>query len=369
MSRSPRWAIAYKFKAQQAETRVNDIVASVGRLGTITPVAELEPVVVGGVTVPNASLHNMDEIERKDVRKGDTVVIERAGDVIPYVVRVVRRSGAANAVDVQDADALPGRGCGSHVVREEGEAALSLHQRRVPGAAEVAHPPLRLARRHGHRRPRRGSSTSWSMRGLVHDFADLYRVDAATIAEPRSAWPEKSATNLANAIAASKRPTSTASSTRSASVTSASTWRASSPSTSAAIHALLAADEAALLEVKASAPRWRRASRAFADDPKNRAVVEHLLKAGVEPQAPAAPTGALAGQDLRPDRRPREPDARRRREPHRTRRRPRLRQRQQEHQLRRRRRRPRLEAREGEEARRTDPRRGGVLGLLDGGTR
>src|SRR5438552_10110552 len=89
ISRSPRWAVAWKFKPRQATTRIVNILPSVGRTGVLTPVAELEPVQVGGVTVRNASLHNMDEVERKDVRIGDTVLLERAGDVIPYVVKVV----------------------------------------------------------------------------------------------------------------------------------------------------------------------------------------------------------------------------------------------------------------------------------------
>ena len=96
IARSPRWAIAYKFPPRQSTTRIIDIVAHVGRTGTLTPVASLEPVPIGGVVVKSASLHNMDEIARKDIRIGDTVVVERAGDVIPYVVRVIeeKRSGA-----------------------------------------------------------------------------------------------------------------------------------------------------------------------------------------------------------------------------------------------------------------------------------
>ena len=94
--RSPRWAIAFKFKPRQKETRVLDIVPSVGRTGVITPIASLAPVHIGGVTVSNASLHNMDEIERKDIRIGDEVLVERAGDVIPYVLRSFpeRRTGS-----------------------------------------------------------------------------------------------------------------------------------------------------------------------------------------------------------------------------------------------------------------------------------
>jgi len=90
VSRSPRWAIAYKFKAQQAETVVRDIEVQVGRIGYLTPVAKLEPVALAGVTISNASLHNLDEIRRKDVHVGDTVMIERAGDVIPYVLKVTK---------------------------------------------------------------------------------------------------------------------------------------------------------------------------------------------------------------------------------------------------------------------------------------
>jgi len=120
VSRSPRWAIAYKFKAQQAETRVDKIEAFVGRIGSLTPVAKLAPVQLAGVTISNASLHNLDEIRRKDIREGDTVLIERAGDVIPYVVRVTQ-PGDPRAAEFQMPAHCPV--CGGIIVHEEGEVA------------------------------------------------------------------------------------------------------------------------------------------------------------------------------------------------------------------------------------------------------
>ena len=119
-SRSPRWAIANKFKAQQVTTVIQDIMPQVGRTGAVTPVARLNPVFVGGVTVTNATLHNQDEINRKDIRIGDTVNIERAGDVIPKVVKVINEKRQNDTKPYSLPDSCPS--CGHEVYRPEGEA-------------------------------------------------------------------------------------------------------------------------------------------------------------------------------------------------------------------------------------------------------
>src|SRR6266566_1930065 len=147
ISRSPRWAVAYKFKPRQAITGVRAIVPSVGRTGVLTPIAELEPVAVGGVTIRNASLHNMDEIERKDVRVGDTVLIERAGDVIPYVVKVLTEKRTGKERKFRMPRKCPV--CGAEVVRAVGEAtakALAEHFGRLDRLMDASEEELQEVR-------------------------------------------------------------------------------------------------------------------------------------------------------------------------------------------------------------------------------
>ena len=119
-SRSPRWAIAGKFKAEQVTSVILDINASIGRTGAVTPVAKLNPVNVGGVVVTNATLHNQDEIDRKDVRIGDTVLVQRAGDVIPEVVKVINSKRPRNTLKYTLPNSCPV--CSKEVLRPKGES-------------------------------------------------------------------------------------------------------------------------------------------------------------------------------------------------------------------------------------------------------
>jgi DNA ligase (NAD+) len=197
----PRWAIALKFPARQATTVIRGIDVQVGRSGVLTPVARLAPVRVGGVVIRNVSLHNEDEVRRKDVRVGDTVLIERAGDVIPYVVQVVRSRRPRGGRAFRFPRRCPA--CGGRAVRAEGEA----YWRCVGSAC-----PAQLRQRLRHFASRRamdiehlGDATIAELvgGGLVRDLADLYRLTSRQAAGLEG-FGRKSADNLVRAIAASR---------------------------------------------------------------------------------------------------------------------------------------------------------------------
>jgi len=203
-TREPRWAIAYKFPAHQGSTVIEDIIASVGRTGAITPVALMKPVRIGGVTVSRSTLHNWDEIERKDIRIGDTVVVERAGDVIPHVVSVIMDKRTGQERKFPPPESCPV--CGSHVSREEGEVAF-----RCIGlncAAQVLEKIRHYASRGAMDIEGLGEKNVELLynHGLIRHFVDLYALRKEQLLElPRFA--EKSARNLIEAIEKSKKTT------------------------------------------------------------------------------------------------------------------------------------------------------------------
>jgi DNA ligase (NAD+) len=203
-TREPRWAIAYKFQAHQATTKILDIGASVGRTGVITPYAVFEPVPIGGVTVSRSTLHNWDEIARKDIKIGDTVVVERAGDVIPHVIMVVKEKRTGKEKDFPVPEVCPE--CGSHVVREEGEVAARCISLYCP--AQVREKIIHFASRGGMDIEGLGEKNVELLfsRGLIRNFEDIYRLKMEDLVElPRFA--EKSAQNLIDAIEKSRRTT------------------------------------------------------------------------------------------------------------------------------------------------------------------
>ncbi len=203
-TREPRWATAYKFPAHQGITKINEIIASVGRTGTITPVAFLEPVRIGGVTVSRSTLHNWDEIERKDIRIGDTVVVERAGDVIPHVVEVIKEKRTGKEKLFSPPEKCPV--CGSAAERDEGGVAF-----RCIGLNCTAQVQQRI----GHYVSRTAMDIEGLgeknvellySKGLITHFVDIYKLKKEDLLElPRFA--EKSAQNLIDAIEKSKETT------------------------------------------------------------------------------------------------------------------------------------------------------------------
>ncbi len=203
-SRSPRWALAYKFPATQETTRVLKIDVQVGRTGTLTPVAHLDPVLVGGVTVSRATLHNEDEIKKKDVRVGDTVLIQRAGDVIPEVVKVItsKRRGAEQAFQMPSKCPV----CGSEVLRLEGEALWRCINANCP--AQVKERIKHFASKAAFDIDGLGDKLAGQLvdKGLVKSYADLFVLDRATFADLER-MGEKSSENLMGAISSGKQTT------------------------------------------------------------------------------------------------------------------------------------------------------------------
>ncbi|KAB7628458.1 NAD-dependent DNA ligase LigA [Alkalilimnicola sp. S0819] len=296
-ARAPRWAAAHKLPAREATTPVREIWASVGRTGVLTPVAELEPVQVGGVTVSRATLHNLDEVRRKDVRAGDTVIIRRAGDVIPEIVSVVADKRAEGAAEWQMPERCPV--CDSEVIRLEGEAA----HRCIGGL----YCPAQRTGALKHFASRRAMDIDGLGDKLieqlvaserVHTAVDLYRQHKSNLLGLER-MGEKSAQKLLDAIEHSKATTL-------ARFLYALGINQVGEVTAQALAAhfgdlppLLEADEAALVEVPDVGPVVAQSIRHFLDQPHNRQVIDGLIRAGVHwpvVERPSPDEQPLAGQ-------------------------------------------------------------------------
>ncbi len=278
-TREPRWAVAHKFPAQEELTVVEAIEVQVGRTGAITPVARLKPVFVGGVTVTNATLHNADEVARKDVRVGDTVRVRRAGDVIPEVVGVVLEH---RPPDTQPF-AMPGTCpvCGSRVIRLEGEVVsrciggLYCRAQRKEAIRHFASRRALDIEGLGDKLVEQLVEREW-----VRNPADLFALDAATLAGLER-MGEKSAANLVEALERSKTTTL-------ARFLYALGIREVGEATALALadhfgrlEALMAADEGCLQQVPDIGPVVAAAIRAFFQEPHNQDIIARLRAAGV----------------------------------------------------------------------------------------
>ena len=294
VARAPRWAIAHKFPAQEEVTQVQDVDFQVGRTGALTPVARLKPVFVGGVTVSNVTLHNMDELDRKDVRIGDTVVVRRAGDVIPEVVRVLVERRPADARRVELPATCPV--CGSHVTRDEGEAVARCSGGLVC-SAQRREALLHFASRRAMDVDGLGEKVVEQLveSGRVQTPADLYALTAEELAALER-MGAKSAANLVEALATSRRTTL-------ARFLYALGIRDVGEATALALanhfgrlDALMAAGYEEIQQVRDVGPVVARHVRDFFDESHNLEVIAALRRAGVAwPEGEPAPSTPIEG--------------------------------------------------------------------------
>lgn len=295
-ARSPRWAAAFKFAPLQATTRIEHIEIGVGRTGVLTPVAVMEPVNIGGVRVSRATLHNQDEIDRKDLREGDTVVIQRAGDVIPEVVRVVKERRPEGSVPYRIPDTCPV--CGSHAVQAKGQAAKRCMNASCP--ARLKETVRHFASRGAMDIDGLGTKLVEQLvdAGLVKDPSDIFFLDAPTLAG-LDRMGEKSATNLVNAIERSKKISA-----------DRFLFSLGIPLVGEHVARLLMEEfrdietlsQAAVADLLAVYGIGSEVAQSVADffaEPKNIEMLKRLLAAGVSPfpvEAPSKGTGLLAGK-------------------------------------------------------------------------
>ena len=279
VSRAPRWAIAHKFPAEEAETIVEDITVQVGRTGAITPVARLKPVFVGGVTVTNATLHNEDELRRKDIHIGDTVVVRRAGDVIPEVVSAKLELRPADARLFMMPNVCPE--CGSHIVRPQDEAVA-----RCTGGLIC---PAQRKQAITHFASRRAMDIEGLGEKLVDQLVagnlvshldDVYRLDLPTLAGLER-MAEKSAQNVLDAIEKSKQTTLPrfiyALGIRNVGEATAKDLAQHFGS----LEAVMSADNETLMQVKDVGPVVAEAAYQFFQEPHNREVIAAMRALGV----------------------------------------------------------------------------------------
>jgi DNA ligase (NAD+) len=280
VSRAPRFAVAHKYPAQEALTTVLGIDVQVGRTGAITPVARLSPVVVGGVTVTNATLHNEDEVRRKDVHIGDTVVVRRAGDVIPEVVSAIKEKRPSSAIAFVMPTSCPI--CGSHIEKPEEEAVA-----RCSGGlfcpAQRKQALLHFAQRRAMDIDGLGEKIVDQLvdQSIVRTPADLYRLGLMALAN-LDRMGEKSAENLLQAIEKSRKNTL-------ARFIFALGIRHVGESTAkdlakhfGQIDKLMVANEEELLQVNDVGPVVAKSLLSFFSESHNREVVEQLLASGIE---------------------------------------------------------------------------------------
>ncbi len=296
VSKTPRWAVAWKFPPVEEQTRVEKIDVQVGRTGALTPVAILQPVYVGGVTVTRATLHNEDELRRKDVREGDWVFVRRAGDVIPEIVKVVtsRRTGEEKEFEFPKTCPV----CGSPAVREEEQAVTRCTGGDCPakGQANLRHFASRTAM------DIEGMGEKLSMQlvaqGLVRTWADLYRLTLPQLLTVERLG-EKSAQNLLDAIARSKKTTLRR-------FLYALGIRHVGEATAKAlaehfrdVRRLYEASVEELTAVKDVGPEVAQEIHAFFARPENRTAIDALLELGVEPEPPeVVEAGAFSGKTV-----------------------------------------------------------------------